>query len=43
MGTYLVDPKLLTFDRPGMRLTLEKFSRNGNYYSYQGVVLVKNR
>ncbi|GHB69208.1 DUF4153 domain-containing protein [Persicitalea jodogahamensis] len=43
MSTFLVDSKFLTFDRPGMRLKLEKFSRSGGYYSYQGVLLMKER
>ncbi len=41
MNSYLVDKSLLTFDRPGFRLSLEEFSRSGNYYSYRGVLLVK--
>jgi len=41
-NSYLVDKKLLTFDRPGLRLSLEEFSRIGDSYSYRGVLLVKD-
>ena len=41
VNSYPVDKKLLTFDRPGFRLSLEEFSRGGNSYSYRGVLLVK--
>ncbi len=41
MNSNLVDKKLLTFDRPGLRLSLDEFSRIGNSYSYRGVLLLK--
>ncbi len=39
--THLLDPKALTFNQAGVRLSLEKFTRTGTAYSYQGVVLIK--
>ena len=41
MNSYVVDKNLLTFERPGLRLALQEFSRSGNFYSYRGVLLIK--